>query len=425
MFKHKRLLTVLACAALALLLGAAAFFIPSTTVQAHDGPGGHGECIGFHESDTYLALALGITPEQLAAAREAAWDKIVDQALANGLITEAQAAELKESGYGFHGRKGGLASWLISEANVDYEAALAAELGLTPEALAAAREAAREMQIQAALDAGQITPEEADALRTRLAMRTYIDRETMLANALGITVEELRTARQNGTDLTDLLASLGLDETTVAASLQAQVEAAVKQAMADGKITQEQADAYLADPHNYNLEDFYHSLPVVTYDLNRLFDLEDYIDPVEMLAAALGIPVEDLATSYHEGHTLSELIASLGLTEEAVLANLKTALAPALQQAVTDGVITQAQADWYLENVTLQSFSDRHDRGWHGMNPKRNPNEQDGQDDQDEQDNHNDHGHQDDGGHQQNGQHHSGDGHSNNGGHHDRGNSRP
>lgn len=74
---------------------------------------------------------------------------------------------------------------------------------------------------------------------------TIVDREAILAEALGITVEELAAAREAGVSVHELIDQAGLDEATVRTEIQTAITEAVQQAVTDGVITQEQADALL------------------------------------------------------------------------------------------------------------------------------------------------------------------------------------
>jgi hypothetical protein len=74
-----------------------------------------------------------------------------------------------------------------------------------------------------------------------------VDQETMhaaIADALGITVDEFEAAIAEGTRLSELAAELGIDLVDVQEAMQAVHEAALQQAVEDGLITQEQADAF-------------------------------------------------------------------------------------------------------------------------------------------------------------------------------------
>jgi hypothetical protein len=70
--------------------------------------------------------------------------------------------------------------------------------------------------------------------------------KAVVADALGISVEELDAAKEAGTHLPDLAAELGVDMKTVHDAVQAYRETAVADAVANGLITQEQADQILS-----------------------------------------------------------------------------------------------------------------------------------------------------------------------------------
>ena len=69
-------------------------------------------------------------------------------------------------------------------------------------------------------------------------------REAM-AQAMGLSVDELETALADGTRLPQLMAELGVTPDAVRTAMIAARETAVSQALADGTITQEQADCIL------------------------------------------------------------------------------------------------------------------------------------------------------------------------------------
>jgi len=123
---------------------------------------------------------------------------------------------------------------------------LAAALGITVERLEEARDQAYDAMVADAVAGGQITQERADRLLAKRALQAYIDREAILAAALEMTVEELEAARADGRTVAELMDERGIDAESLQANAQAAVEAAVQQAVADGAITQEQADEFLS-----------------------------------------------------------------------------------------------------------------------------------------------------------------------------------
>ncbi len=198
---------------------------------------------GGLDDGSYLAEALGITVDELDAAREAVraaqLEETVAQALADGLITEEQAEAIlsgEEFGRGLRG------IGLDRRGNKDEgDELLAAELDITVEELEAAKEAARDAALAQALEDGLITQEQIDLRAAAQALREYTDHEAVLADLLGLTVEELEAAKEDGS-IRDLVEASGLTQEEIQAAMEEAHDAAVAQAIADGVITQEQAD---------------------------------------------------------------------------------------------------------------------------------------------------------------------------------------
>jgi hypothetical protein len=69
------------------------------------------------------------------------------------------------------------------------------------------------------------------------------------------------------------------------------------------------------------------------------------------VADALGLKVEELDAAQADGKRLEEIAEEQGVELQTVLDARRAALEEALAQAVTDGVITQDQADWMLEHM--------------------------------------------------------------------------
>ncbi len=135
-------------------------------------------------------------------------------------------------GHSFHGRGFG-----------DYnDEALADSLGITVEALQAARQQVEAARIAQAVEDGYLTQDQANTMLAMQALKEYVDREEILAQALGLTVDELTEAREAGT-LRELLANI--TPADLQESMQTATEAAIQQAVTDKVITQDQADLVL------------------------------------------------------------------------------------------------------------------------------------------------------------------------------------
>ena len=130
--------------------------------------------------------------------------------------------------------------------DIDYDALLADALGIKVEELQAAREKADQAALEQAIAKGYLTEEQAGLMKAQNALRQYIDKDKLTAKALGITVEELQAAREEGKTMETLISELGLDAATVQENMQAAYQEAIQQAVSDGVITQEQADQMIS-----------------------------------------------------------------------------------------------------------------------------------------------------------------------------------
>ncbi len=71
----------------------------------------------------------------------------------------------------------------------------------------------------------------------------------------------------------------------------------------------------------------------------------------DSLAKALGITTDELYTELNSGKTLSELASEKGLDKADLVAELESAHQAGLAQAVSDGILTQEQADTMLKQM--------------------------------------------------------------------------
>jgi len=222
---------------------------PGLLGEGYLGHGGWGRGGMFGGSIDYqqlLADALGKTVEELQEAYETARTAAIEQAIDGGLITQEQADEmlvwggLGRRGFGFFRfRRPPMG---VAGGKIDEEGLLAAALNVSVGELQAAREGANQAAIARAAEEGIITQEQAEEMLARRNLQSHLARDTLLAKALGMSVEELKAAYANGKTLSTLMSERGLDAATVRERLQIAHDEALAQAVADGVITQEQAD---------------------------------------------------------------------------------------------------------------------------------------------------------------------------------------
>ena len=187
----------------------------------HGARGQHHGLIDREAARELLAEELGVTVEDLEAAHDA--------------VMEAVQAE--------DGRPD----------RDEVHALLAAELGVTVEELEAAQTAVQEAMLAQLVEDGTITQEQLDEMLEMRALHDLAkdifsrdDAQAVIAEQLGLTVEELAAARDEGTHVYDLAEEQGIDMDTLMTAVSDARTAAFTQAVADGLLTQEQADLLLS-----------------------------------------------------------------------------------------------------------------------------------------------------------------------------------
>lgn len=152
----------------------------SAVVGERGGPRG-----GISGHDTYLAQALGITEEALQAAQAKAHEAAIQQAVKDGLITQAQAdAMLNKTDE----RSGVRIS--LRRADIDNEALLANALGISVEELQAAQESAAKAELAAAVADGRLTQAQADQITAERALAKYVADKGLVQQAVQSAVKD-------------------------------------------------------------------------------------------------------------------------------------------------------------------------------------------------------------------------------------------
>ena len=186
-----------------------------------------------------LIIGLVVTGTLVVSARARAEDQLLSF---NDDDDDPKVPFVHERGFsGFHafGRFGqGHAS--------EYDALLAEALGIAVDELRDAYAAASSAALDRAVAEGLLSEDQAEQMKARSALKQAIDRDELLAEALGISADELQAARDEGQKLGTLLDDLGLDGEECSQALQAAYGSAVGQAVLDGVITQDQADQFLS-----------------------------------------------------------------------------------------------------------------------------------------------------------------------------------
>jgi len=163
-----------------------------------------------------LAEALGLSLDELEAAKSSAMESLIDQAVELGFITQEQAVELKTQDV--LSRKGLHRYLSLDEmSQLDFDTFFFEALGITEEEYQAAIETVQQARLEAAVAEGKLTQEQADAITGWRALQDNAKFNDSIKNAY---------------------------------------TAAIEEALEDGTITQAQADALLAELEDANFSHF-------------------------------------------------------------------------------------------------------------------------------------------------------------------------
>ena len=179
-------------------------------------------------------------------------------------------------------------------------------------------------------------------------MRGRMGGSDTLAEALGLTQEELRAAFDEGQTIADLAEEQGLTLQELWDAVRTSNAEDHREAIQDrvdaGDMTQEQADWILEGLDN----DW-------EMGMREVRPARTETNPMESAADELGLTVQELRLQLWGGATLEELFEAAGLDwdayQEEQAAEHEQALRDAITQAVTDGAISDEQADWLLRGL--------------------------------------------------------------------------
>jgi hypothetical protein len=174
-----------------------------------------------------------------------------------------------------------------------------------------------------------------------------------VAEALGMTTDELEAALQDGKTLADLAEEKGVEiqalrDATEAAEKTARIEQ-IEQAVTDGDLTREQADWMIE-----GIQNGYGMRSGLKLGIAGSGMVKEQVG-LTAAAEALGMTVDELSNQLWAGETLSSLAEEKGVelttVQEAMQAARATEAKTQIEQAVADGTMTQEQADWLLEGI--------------------------------------------------------------------------
>ena len=180
-----------------------------------------------------------------------------------------------------------------------------------------------------------------------------------VAKALGMTEAELKTELQTGKSVAEIATAKNVSlDTIVSVVITAQTDR-LKQAVTDGKLTQAQTDTMLANL-KLTLPSRLQTKFVAGMERGR-GSRDDQGGPgsrgdkraqrgaqIAVVVKALGITAEELRTELQAGKSVADVAAAKNVSISTIVDAVVAEQTTALKQAVTDGKLTQEQADQRL-----------------------------------------------------------------------------
>ncbi len=170
-----------------------------------------------------------------------------------------------------------------------------------------------------------------------------------------LTWSDVVAALRDGQTLDEVLEANGADPAAVREAVKAELTAEIEGALSDGLITEQRAEALLAQLDAALERAFTSSLPLWPTPIrdrihSRIQEaLEDTL--VGVIADQAGMDTADLLRDVLMPPTLGEVIESYGLDQEAVIAEAEARITAEINERVADGSLTQDEADELLAGL--------------------------------------------------------------------------
>lgn len=170
-----------------------------------------------------------------------------------------------------------------------------------------------------------------------------------VATALGMSAADLRLALVSGQTVSEIATSKNIDIATIQTALETQRKADLDAALADELITQEQYDSIIA-----RLD----AVPADSTNSNRVLNIRvsahNEANIEQAAADALGMSCADLVKAQQAGQSIAEIAEANNVEVQSVIDAVTKAVEDAAAQDISEGLITQAQADGRTANISTQ-----------------------------------------------------------------------
>lgn len=174
------------------------------------------------------------------------------------------------------------------------------------------------------------------------------DKLATVADVLGIDATALRERLAAGESVADIAATEGVPVDEVVAALVAAAEERLDLAVADERITQDEADAKLTEVEERITAMVDGELPFGFGHHRHGFGGFG----LDAISEVLGLDAAELGERLRAGDTLADIAAEQSVPIEDLTATIQAEISARLAEAVTDGRLTQERADEMLSGLT-------------------------------------------------------------------------
>ena len=180
-----------------------------------------------------------------------------------------------------------------------------------------------------------------------------------IADDLGITVEELRDLVGEDKTIAQVAEEAGIDVNAAVAEALTEYQTSLDEAVAAGRITQEEADSRLAGIQT-RVDEALNAIggPVLSIRGHAGLCLGKGVNGIiggmhvgQQIAESMGVTQQELRELVGEEGTIAQVAADAGVDAQSIVDGALAEAGTALDAAVADGTITQERADELLADM--------------------------------------------------------------------------
>jgi len=172
-----------------------------------------------------------------------------------------------------------------------------------------------------------------------------------LTDATGLQLRDLAEQARDGATLAEIAQANGADPQAVVDAALTNVSGRVSEMVANGRLTQEQADRLLAEAETFFAEAINRPLPAPSRPAQQTARVRTGMALLNATAEATGLSRREVLAQVREGKTLAQIAEENGTDVNAIVSDVAAQVTEHINQAVASGNLSQEQADEILSTL--------------------------------------------------------------------------